>query len=623
MHKYLVLLALCLCLVTSLDAFTPGADSIDPHPYRRYEYYIPMRDGTKLFTAVYVPADTIMLHPILMVRTPYGSGPYGEDKMNYYMTSLLDSFYVHRKYILVYQDVRGRFMSEGTYVNVRPYIPQKKSNMDIDESSDTYDTVDWLVKNIKGNNGRVGMKGISYPGFYTWMGTIDAHPAMKATSPQAPVSQWMGCDDFFHNGAFLLSAAYDFLNWFGWPRKDTTRKDFRTFTHSTPDGYEFFMNVGALPNVNTRYFHDSVALWNEMMNHGTWDSFWQERSVLPHLKNLRPATLVIGGWYHSEDLYGTLKSFSAAEQFNPQNNIHLLMGPWAHSYWIWPNLDSLGYIKYGSPTTNYYMEQIEGPFFKYYLNNGPNPNLAKATVFLTGANEWKTFDSLPPTTVEQQVLFLNENSSASFTKKPSKKEFDEYISDPAKPVPYTSQVRHWYNVAFPVEDQRFAAKRSDVLVYKSEPLPENVTIAGPMTVELYGSTSGTDCDWIVKVIDVFPDSVSTPRGYPDWVKFGGYQMMVRGEVLRGKFRNSLAKPEPITPNTPTKFVFELQDVFHCIKKGHCLMVQIQSTWFPLIDRNPGIFMDIYKASDSDFHATTQRVYHSEHYPTCIKFSVLK
>jgi putative CocE/NonD family hydrolase len=446
---------------------------------------------------------------------------------------------------------------------------------------------------------------------------------VKATSPQAPVSEWMGCDDFFHNGAFLLSPAFDFFNWFGWPRKDTTTKDFKNFKYPSPDGYEFFMNLGVLPNVNKKYFHDSVSFWNDMMNHGTWDSFWQERSILPHLKNLRPATLVIGGWYDSEDLYGTLKSFTAAEEPNQRKDNHLLMGPWAHSYWVMPNLDSLGYIKFGSFTTNYYMEKIEGPFFEYYLNNGPDPHLAKTTVFLTGANEWKTFESWPPKNIEQKNLFLLENNVVSFTDKKSKKEYDEYISDPAKPVPYTSEIRQWYDIAFPVEDQRFASKRPDVIVYRSEPLVEDFTIAGPITVELYGSTSGTDCDWIVKIIDVFPDSTSTPAYYPEWVKLGGYQMMVRGEVLRGKFRNSLAAPEPIKPYAPTKFKFEMQDAFHCFKKGHAIMVQIQSTWFPLIDRNPGKFMNIYNASNSDFQTTTQRIYHSAKYPSKILFDVLK
>ena len=509
------------------------------------------------------------------------------------------------------------------FFKIRPYIPKKKSNKDIDETSDTYDTVDWLIKNIHGNNGNVGIKGISYPGFYSWMGTIDAHPAVKATSPQAPVSQWMGGDDWFHNGAFLESHAFNFYSNFGWPRTGPLEHYPSHFQFNTPDGYRFYYELGALPHANERFLHDSVAMWNDLMQHGTWDRYWQERSILPHLKNLKPATLVVGGWFDTENLYGALNSYKTAEKDNPSNHISLAMGPWAHGWWQSRELDSLGAIKFGSNTTQFYAEHIEGPFFDHYLNGGPDPSLPEAAVFETGSNEWKFLDSWPPKNVEQKCLYLHEGGILSFVKPDkSKTQYDEYVSDPAKPVPYTAEITHWYNAAFMNEDQRFAARRPDVLVYQSEILNEDVTIAGPITVDLVGSTSGTDCDWIVKVIDVFPDSTKWHTTSPRTV-LPGYEMMVRGDVLRGKFRKSLSMPEPFVPNKPTAIKYSLQDAFHTFKRGHQIMVQVQSTWFPMIDRNPGKFLDIFGAKDSDFQKTTQRVYHTEKKSSCIRVSVLQ
>jgi putative CocE/NonD family hydrolase len=590
--------------------------------YTKHEYMIPMRDGVKLFTSVYVPKDSAKLHPIIMTRTPYSCSPYGEANFPTYFGAQ-DSYYLHRDYIKVIQDVRGRYMSEGDYVDVRPYIADKKTNKDIDETSDTYDTVDWLVKNIKGNNGRVGIKGISYPGFYSWMGTIDAHPAVKATSPQAPVSQWMGGDDWFHNGALLESHAFDFYSNFGWPRKAPQKNYPSHVRYNTPDGYKFFYELGALRNANIRFLHDSVEMWNDLMRHGTWDSYWQARTILPHLKNLKPATLVVGGWFDTENLYGALNSYKTAEKQNPVNRNSIVMGPWAHGWWQSHNLDSLGVIKFGSNTTKFFTENLEGPFFEYYLNDGPDPKLPEAAVFLTGSNEWKLLDSWPPKNTEATRMYFLDGGKLSFEKpSASTKEYDEYISDPDKPVPYTSETTHWYDAAFMDEDQRFAARRPDVLVYQSDILKEEVTIAGPIGVNLVGSTSGTDCDWIVKVIDVFPDTVRY-RYNPKGIVLAGYQMLVRGDVLRGKFRNSLSDPEPFNPNQPTPVNFALQDAFHTFKKGHRIMVQVQSTWFPMIDRNPGKFMDIYSAKDSDFQKTIQRVYHSSDQSSSITFGILK
>ncbi len=613
-----------LSMVLSLAA--PGqqrdADStfMKEH-YTKQEYMIPMRDGVKLFTAVYIPKDTTQLHPILITRTPYGCAPYGEENLPNYLDEQ-DSYYFHRNYIRVIQDVRGRYMSEGEYEDVRPYVPDKKSSKDIDETTDTYDTVDWLIKNSKGNNSKVGIKGISYPGFYAWMGTIDAHPAVKATSPQAPVSQWMGGDDWFHNGAFLESHAFSFYSNFGWPRAGQTKHYPSHFHFDTPDGYKFFLQLGALRNANARFLHDSVAMWNTLMKHGLWDNFWEARSILPHLKNLKPATLIVGGWFDTENLYGALHSFESAERNNPQNHNSLVIGPWAHHWWTHPGLDSLGEIKFRSNTTEYFTNNVEGPFFEHYLNGRLDPGLPEAVVFLTGWNGWKPLNRWPPSNVVPTNLYFQAGGKLSFEKPTSlNTKYDEYLSDPQKPVPYTSEITQWYNPAFMDEDQRFASRRPDVLVYQSDVLDDDFAIAGPITVNLVGSTSGTDCDWIVKVIDVFPDTVRSQPGLR--TPLAGYEMLVRGDILRGKFRNSLSKPEPFVPNKPTKIEFVLQDAFHAFLRGHRIMVQVQSTWFPMIDRNPGKFMNIYEAMDSDFQKTTQRVYRSPKLSSSISVNAWK
>ena len=598
--------------VQSVSSQTNPHDSVFiQEQYTKHEYRIPMRDGVKLFTRVFIPKDTSELHPILLTRTPYSVAPYGEENYPKFLLNLTKQ-YLRRNYILVAQDVRGRFMSEGIFVNVRPYIPKKKTNSDIDESSDAYDTIDWLIQKIPHNNGKVGVKGISYPGFYSTMASIDAHPAVKATSPQAPVAQWMGGDDWFHNGAFLLSHAFNFYVGLGWPRPQPTTNDSRPFNHGTPDGYTFFLELGALPNANKKYMHDSVAFWNDITLHGTWDDFWAERSVLPHLDNIKPATMVVGGWFDTENLYGALHTYAEIEKRNTDNNNVLVMGPWAHSTWPVNNLDSLGPIQFKSNLSEYFAEQLEVPFFEYYLRGKGKQNLPEASVFLTGANEWKMLDSWPPKNIEPQKLYFHASGKLSLVP-PSSSEanaYDEYVSDPSKPVPYTSEITHWYNGAFMAEDQRFASRRTDVLCYKTELLTEGITVAGPIRVHLIGSTSGTDCDWIVKVIDVFPDTLGSNDPDPRRRKLGGYQMLVRGDVLRGKFRNNVGKPEPLSPNEPTSFEFILEDIFHQFTRGHRIMVQVQSTWFPMIDRNPGKFLDIYHAKDVDYQKMTQRVYHT-------------
>jgi uncharacterized protein len=588
--------------------------------YTKYEYQIPMRDGVKLFTAAYVPKDKRQKHPILMMRTPYSVAPYGTD--NY-----IDSpdnqrmRYFHGDYIIIYQDVRGRYMSEGDYVNVRPYIPVKQGNRDIDETTDTYDTVDWLVKNVPLNNGRVGISGISYPGFYSSMGIIDAHPALKAASPQAPVSKWMGGDDFWHNGAFLLSHAFDFYSGFGWARPAPKKDPDPRFDHMTPDGYKFFLEMGPLPNANRKYLKDGVAFWNEIMSHGTWDSFWEARNILPHLQNIKPAVLVVGGWFDTENLFGALHTYEAIRQQDPGARNTLVMGPWSHGEWGRYDGQKLGDIDFGSKTADYYTEHIEGPFFDYYLKEKGKLDLPGAFVFETGANQWRSMDAWPPKNLETKDLYLQTNGTLSWDLPPtgSTADYREYVSDPAKPVPYTSEIVHWYSPSFMLQDQRFAATRPDVLVYQSDPLQENVSVAGPIEVDFFVSTSGTDSDWVVKVIDTFPNNIKDSGN----AKLGGYEMMVRGDVLRGKFRNGLAAPEPFVANQVTKIHFELQDVLHTFKSGHRIMIQVQSTWFPMIDLNPQKFTDIYHAEESDFQKAIQRVYSTRDYPSHIRIGLKK
>ena len=591
--------------------------------YTKHEYRISMRDGVRLFTTVYVPKDQSESHPILLSRTPYSVRPYGEDS---YMSaeSNLMYRYLERNYILVFQDVRGRYMSEGEFVNVRPYIQNKKSNNDIDETTDTYDTVEWLVKNLPNNNGRVGVKGISYPGFYATMATIDAHPAVKATSPQAPVSKWMAGDDFFHNGAFFLAHAFDFFVKFGWPRPQPTTMDRRDFHHETPDGYQFFLDLGVLGNANNRYMRDSVAFWNDMMRHGKWDAFWEARDVFRHVRNLRPATLVVGGWFDTENLFGALHLYQTIEKRNQRHENMLVMGPWSHGAWRLDNSDSLGVIGFGSNLSEFFADSLELPFFEHHLREQETAPLSEATVFETGVNRWHRLDSWPPENARTTNLYLREHGMLSFTPpEPTLNHYDEYEHDPDNPVPYTNEITNWYNKAFMVEDQRFASRRPDVIEYVTESLERDVRIAGPITVNLIVTTTGSDCDWVVKLIDVFPNNTPDPNPNPTKVKFGGYQMLIRGDVQRGKFRNSLSNPESFIPDTLTTVSFVLQDAFHTFRKGHRIMVQIQSSWFPMVDRNPGAFVDIYSARESDFRKTVQRVYRVPFNASHIKLMILE
>lgn len=625
----LLLLATVGCISLRLTIYQ-GADSraakddgkyIRRH-YVKREYQIPMRDGVHLFTAVYSPKNTSKEYPILMFRTPYSCSPYGE---NEYRTKLGSGrHFAEERFIFVYQDVRGRFMSEGEFVNMTPHIDNKLSKSDVDESSDAYDTIEWLLENIPNHNGKVGQWGVSYPGFYTAASMIDHHPALVASSPQAPIADWW-YDDFHHHGAFFLPHGFNFMAVFGQPRPELTTEWGDRFKHETPDGYQFFLDLGPLKNVNESYFDGDIAFWTEMIeNHPNYDAFWQKRNLLPHLKNVSPAVMTVGGWYDAEDLYGIFKTYRSIEEKNPEVFNIFVVGPWVHGGWTRTPGDRVGNVQFGSETTKFYKENIELPFFIHFLKGQGDMDLPEAYMFETGANQWRTFDHWPPANLDMRDLFLRENGGLAFDP-PDESDvaFDEYVSDPAKPVPYTETITTGMTKAYMTDDQRFAGRRPDVLVYQTEVLEEDVTLAGPILADLWVSTSGSDSDWIVKLIDVFPPDAEDFEGIEKRMRTGGYQMMVRSEVIRGRFHNSYEFPQPFVANQPTNVKLELLDVLHTFQKGHRIMVQIQSTWFPLVDRNPQTYVENpYMADEEDFIKATQRVYRSGSRRTRLRVGVL-
>ncbi len=620
-RRYLSVMIMLLLVLFAAQSFAQGKFSIKDN-YSKIEYKIPMRDGKKLFTAVYSPKDTSEKYPILIWRTPYSCAPYGAGKYRHIPKELAMD-----KFIFVYQDVRGRFMSEGKYVNMRPYIPNKTDSSQVDESSDAYDTIDWLVKNIPNNNGKVGVYGISYPGFYAAMSTIDANPALKAVSPQAPISNWFIDDDMHHNGAFSLLMSYNFFSVFGVKRDSLTTHWPKRMQYPSPDAYTFMMRLEPIPNINKRYFNGRIAFWNEMLEHPNYDKYWQSRNTLPHFNNIKPAVMTVGGWYDSEDFYGSINTYKSIEEKNPNTKNILVVGPWPHGWWARSDGEKLGDMNFGSKTSEYYRTKIQLPFFKYYLKGEGSFNQAEARMFNTGINKWRSFKQWPPKNIFQQTVYLEHNNRLSF-KKPtglSRDSFDEYTSDPRKPVPYTAKILDshvFYNKAYMNEDQRFAAYRPDVLVYQTESLDKDVTLVGKLIADLFVSTTGTDADWVVKLIDVYPDSTSNPKPNTNHVEMGGYQLLVRYDIMRGKYRNSYKKPEAFKPGKVTEVKVPLQDVLHTFKRGHKIMIQIQSSMFPFYDVNPQTFTDIYHAKARDFKKAENRVYFSKEYPSSINFKVL-
>jgi hypothetical protein len=591
--------------------------------YEKREIRIPVRDGVKLFTSVYLPKDNSRKYPIMFSRTPYTVSPYGEDKFKGLLGP--SEHFMREGYIFVYQDVRGKFLSEGDYMDVRPYKPQKSSPTDIDESTDTYDTIEWLIKNIPNHNGRVGMWGISYPGFYTSMGLLGAHPALRAASPQAPIADWFIGDDWHHNGTTFIAHTLSFFASFGLPRpQPTTEWAPPSYKPETADGYQFFLDMGSLSNVNEKYYKGRIAFWNDMLAHPNYDAWWKARNVPQHLSGIKPAVMTVGGWFDAEDLYGALKTYEAIEQKNPGIANMLVMGPWLHGGWAGMDGDVLGDINFGEKTGVFYREKIEFPFFQCVLKDKCEEKLPEAYVFETGSNRWRKFDSWPPKNARETALYLHPNGKLSFTPPPAAaRAFDEYVSDPAHPVPHINRITLGMTGDYMIQDQRFATRRPDVLVYQTEPLKEDVTLAGPVAANLTVSTTGTDSDFVVKLIDVFPNNTPDPNPNPKGLRMGGYQMLVRGEPMRARFRNSWERPEAMVPNQPTKVAFVMPDTSHTFRKGHRIMVQIQSSWFPLVDRNPQKFVNIYQARESDFQKATQRIYRAGRMNSHLKVSVLR
>lgn len=599
----------------------PGGNEWARARLTKVEAYIPMRDGTRLFTSYYVPKNATAPAPILLMRTPYNAEPDADRYASRLgvMTQLIEA-----GYIIAFQDVRGRYQSEGSFVDVRPFIPNKKSNQDVDDNSDTYDTVDWLVENVPNNNGRVGIFGISYPGFYSTMALPEAHPALRAVSPQAPVTDWFIGDDFHHGGAFFLMDAFTFYSSFGKPRPEPTRASASRFDFPMQDNYEFFLELGPIKNVNERYFGDSIAFWKDLMSHPDYDAFWQARNPRPHLTDVKPAVLTVGGWFDAEDSFGPLAVYEAIEEQNPPStDNYLLMGPWYHGQWAGGQAENMGNVHWSFNTAEKYKE-MELDFFNYYLKDEGAEDFAEATVFISGSNEWREFGDWPPAESTEESLYLQPGGGLSFSAPTTTADrYDEYVADPMKPVPYTEDVHLRRTREYMTDDQRFAARRPDVMVYETGVLEESVTLTGPITVDLWVSTTGTDADYVVKLIDVFPDDL---EGYPEndqQVPMAGYQMLVRGDILRGRYRNSFEEPEPFTPGEVTRVTFEIPAVAHTFQPGHRMMIQVQNSWFPLVDRNPQQFVNIYEAEAADFRKATHRIYHDAEHPSRVQVRVLR
>ena len=598
----------CIFLSTLNYAQDAKADSAYVRDnYEKIEQMIPMRDGTKLFTAIYRPKDQSKKYPVLLNRTPYTVAPYGA---NEYKKSLGNFPAEMREgFIFVYQDVRGKWMSEGVFEDVRP-INTTKNKKAIDESTDTYDTLDWLSKNMKNYNQKAGMYGISYPGFYSTMSLVNSHPTLKAVSPQAPVTNWYLGDDFHHNGVLFLNDSFNFMSVFGVPRPEpiTPDKGPKRPEFEIKDTYRFYLEGGSVKELEAKYFKKNIKFYNDLFAHPDYDQFWQDRNPLPHLTNVKPAVMTVGGFFDAEDAYGAFETYKAIEKQNPNVTNMLVAGPWFHGGWVRSKADTFGDMQFGSPTGEYYQQNIELPFFNYYLKEKGNFKPTEAQIFITGSNEWKQFESWPPKNISTQKLYLQANGKIAFNSSTTSTTFDEYISDPNNPVPYQGGVLESRSREYMVDDQRFASTRPDVMVYQTDVLTEDITITGPVINHLFVSTTGTDADYVVKLIDVFPENAPKYNGK----LMGGYQNLIRAEIMRGKYRNSFEKPEAIVPNHKTNVTYTMPDVGHTFKKGHRIMIQVQNTWFPLADRNPQQFMNVYEATAKDFLKQTQRIYHDSY-----------
>src|SRR5262245_35594148 len=596
-----------------------------PNPADRFEVsdvMVPMRDGKKLHTKIFTPRAQTGPLPIIFERTPYGIQG-AASAFNAYYKALADE-----GYIFVHQDIRGKFESEGEFVMQRPartpspkgYVTDPSS---IDEGTDTYDTIDWLVKNVRNNNGRVGMLGVSYDGWTTIMGAIEPHPALKAISPQAsPADMWLG-DDFHHNGAFRLSYGFEYAAMM------ESGKDVQQFSFDRYDTFDWYLSLGPLKNVNAKYLHGKIPTWNDYVAHPDYDEFWKRQTMVPHLTSVKVPTLNVGGWWDQEDFYGPLRIYDALEKSDTAGMNYLVVGPWRHGGWAGGRGDVLGPIPFGSPTAEFFRDEVQAPFFAYFLKDKGKRDFPEALTFEAGSNEWRRWDRWPPTDrTEMRGLYPAADRKLSFTKpaaETSTAGFDAYVSDPAHPVPYRhrpiqptyfrggSKWSTWL-----VEDQRFVDDRADVLSWETPPLDADLTIAGEVTAHLFASTTGSDADWIVKLIDVYPEEHPT-----NW-DLAGYQLMVSNEVFRGRYRTGFEKPAPIAPNAVLEYTWSLHTQNYTFRKGHRVMVQVQSTWFPLIDRNPRTFVPkIFNTTAADFKAQTHRVYRSARYPSRIDIPVVR
>ncbi len=574
--------------------------------YDKFEFRVPMRDGVNLFTVVYTPKDKAERYPFLLTRTPYSVAPYG---LQQYPEHLGPSpKFVADKFIFVMQDVRGRFESEGDFVDM-PILKDKLNGpKDTDESTDTYDTIDWLLKNVPNNNGKVGIYGISYNGFYTSCALVRSHPALVAASPQAPMADLFMGDDAYHNGALFLIANFSFYTGFDKQKNPVLPEKRTEFDYGTKDGYQFYLQMGAVANSDKQYLLFKDPYWTDLYMHPTYDKFWKPRNILPHLTKVKPAVMVVGGWFDAEDLSGTLKTFRAIDKTSPGLDLHLVMGPWSHGGWQRTNGNKLGDLSFNTDTAVFFRDQLELPFFRHYLKDAPDAKLSKAVVFETGKNTWQSFPAWPPQNAAPAKLYFHDKGALSFKLPSEGFGADSYESDPNHPIPFYAKPTTDMAIDYMDADQRFLADRKDVLSFVTDALADDVTIAGPISPTLFVSTTGTDSDFDVKLIDVYPD---------------GYQQLVRGEPFRGKFRNSFEDPTPFKPGIVEKIHFQMPDAFHCFQKGHRIMVQVQSSWFPLTDRNPQTFTNIPTATPEQFMTATERIYRTRQAPSYVEVNIIK
>jgi putative CocE/NonD family hydrolase len=587
------------CLFAQVDTITL---------YKKNSVMIPMRDGVKLYTVIISPVKVNKSVPILITRTPYGASFPGPDDEAVSITpgNFNNYLLAWGGYIFVYQDIRGKYKSEGTMQIHQPLIHATQKNA-VDESTDTWDTVDWLTKNIANNNGKAGIFGVSYPGWLALVGSVDPHPALKAASEQACMGDLFLGDDFHHNGAFRLSYGMEYTYEVEFDK--TTDSD---FPFPQYDLYNWYLQLGSLKNVNEKYFHNKIPTWNNFVAHPNYDEFWQKNSPLSYVSYPQIPQLHVGGYYDQEDINGPQLMYHHMEKKDSFNRNYIVLGPWNHGQW------ARGKDKFSED-----FRSFQKKWFDYWLKGIGDGKFDEITCVQTGSNQWKTYSSWPPNEAVIEKLYAGANNTASFNRPASETGSVSYLSDPEKPVPYRSLPieatygtgSRWRN--WQIEDQRFVYSRPDVISFTTDSLTADLTVTGKIMAHLFASTTGTDADWIVKLIDVYP-------AFDQPLNMSGYQMPVAMEVFRGRFRKSFSNPSPLIPNKPEEFVIDLHDINHVFKKSHRLMIQVQSTWFPVIDRNPQKYVpNIFEAKESDFIKATHTIYFSVNHPTYIELPVMK